>query len=423
MRQLQLTLPADRVAELDELVEANDGQAYRTWPAPHHQDSGRQQYAEVVVTNRRVGDFLDAVEGLGATAVTMAPRSVLALDPGRDQAPDDLVDVEPLSPQEVYLAGLQSVGSWTGFLGYAAVAGAIVWNGMLVGSTFLLIAAMLIAPFAGPAMNAALATATGDLHLFRRAVLRYAASIALLIAVVAALHAMLGTDIATALMTETANVSAVTVLLPLTAGAAGALNLMQSERSSLVSGAATGVLVAAALAPPAGLVGMAAVIGEWSMVGSGAFLLVLQLVGLNLSGAVVFRLWGMRPGRARYGRGRAAASWGVMAASSVVVVGLVAYQQSDPLTLRRSSVQHEIEAHLSGLVDEDPDAGLVEVDARFTRPDIPGQATVLGLVHVQSLGGADPDDLEQRLGRALSWSVSDRFDVVGLVAVTAIPPP
>jgi hypothetical protein len=48
-------------------------------------------------------------------------------------------------------------------------------------------------------------------------------------------------------------------------GAAGALNLCQSERSSLVSGAATGMLVAASLAPQAGLIRMGAAIGEWEM--------------------------------------------------------------------------------------------------------------------------------------------------------------
>ena len=59
------------------------------------------------------------------------------------------------------------------------------------------------------------------------------------------------------------------------AGAAGAINLMQSERSSLVSGAATGMLVAASLAPPAGIIGMAAAIGRWDMAVSGLFLLLL----------------------------------------------------------------------------------------------------------------------------------------------------
>lgn len=418
MRQLRLTAPEQVRDELDGLVRRHDARGVRIWPL-----EGADICVEVSLTNRSIGGFLDDVDELGDVTVTMAPQSVLTLDPDRQEAPEALVDVEPLSPQEVYLAGLQSVGSWIGFLGYAAVAGAVVWIGMLLDSVFLLIAAMLIAPFAGPAMNTALATATGDGRLLRRTFVRYAAAIAVVVAVVAALHALLGTAIATNTMTQTANISVVAAVLPLVAGAAGALNLMQAERSSLVSGAATGVLVAAALAPPAGLVGMAAVTGEWAMVGSGAFLLALQLVGLNLSGAVVFRLYGVTPGSARYSRGTRGASWAAVAASVVVLVGLVAYQLSDAPTLQRSSVQTEVAADISRIVNDDPEAGLVEVDARFTRPDIAGQDTLLAVVHVQPVGGADPDELEQRLGTELSAAMTQRHDVVALVTVTAIPRP
>lgn len=416
MRQLRLTAPAAAQGELDGVVRRHEGRAVRTWAL-----QGDELCMEVGLTNRSIGGFLDDVDRLGDVTVTMAPQSVLTLDPDRREAPEALVDVEPLSPQEVYLAGLQSVGSWVGFLGYAAVAGAVVWIGMLVDSIFLLIAAMLIAPFAGPAMNTALASATGDGRLLRRTVVRYGAAIAEVVAVVAALHALLGTEIATNTMTETANVSVVAAVLPLVAGAAGALNLMQAERSSLVSGAATGVLVAAALAPPAGLVGMAAVIGEWSMVGSGAFLLALQLAGLNLSGAVVFRLYGVTPGSARYRRGSSVASWSAIAASVVVLGALVVFQLSDAPSLQRSSLQTEVAADISQIVNDDPDAGLVEVDARFTRPDIPGQDTLLAVVHVQPTGGAGPEELEQRLGAELSATMTERYDVVVLVTVTAVP--
>ena len=64
--------------------------------------------------------------------------------------------------------------------------------------------------------------------------------------------------------------------------AASAISCNQN-RSNLVSGAAVGILVAASLAPPAGLVGMAIAISRWDMVTSGLFVLLLQLVGINLN--------------------------------------------------------------------------------------------------------------------------------------------
>lgn len=418
MRQLRLTVPAEGAGDADGLLERHGASAVRRWDL-----ADGATCVELVLTNHAVGGFLEQVAELGDVTITMAPQSVLALAPGREEAPEDLVDVEALSAQEVFLGGLQSVGSWIGFLGYAAVAGAVVWIGMLVGSVFLLIAAMLIAPFAGPAMNAALATAAGDRRLLRRAVLRYGAAIAVVVAVVAALHALLGTDIPTQTMADTANVASVAALLPLVAGAAGALNLMQAERSSLVSGAATGVLVAAALAPPAGLVGMALVIGEWSMVGSGAFLLALQLAGLNLSGAIVFRLYGVRPDSVMYGRGTSAVSWIALGASVLALGGLIGHQLSSSPALQRSSVQTEAAAAVTTLVEDDPDAELVEVDARFTRADIAGQDTLLLVVHVQPTAGADGARVEEHLRTELSRAVSERFHVTALATVTAIPAP
>lgn len=421
MRQLRVTVPKTSRDALVDVIDHHDGHAVRLW---HVISDGEEQIcAELSLTNGEIGDFLEHVDALGEdVGVTMAPQSVLTLVPGRDEAPQDLVDVQSLSPQEVYLAGLQSVGSWSGFLGYAAVAGAVVWIGLLIESVFLLVAAMLIAPFAGPAMNAALATATGDRRLLGRSVLRYAGAISLLIVVAAVLHAVLGTEIATNAMTDTANISQVAVVLPLVAGAAGALNLMQAERSSLVSGAATGVLVASALAPPAGLVGMAAVIGEWSMVKAGAFLLVLQLGGLNVAGALVFRLYGVRPRNARYGRGDPTVSVSALVASAVSVVALVAWQLHDAPSLQRSSVQEEISADISQVVNQDPDAGLVEVDARFTRPDIPGQDTLLAVVYVQPRRGVDADGVERRLSEQLSQIITERYEVVALVTVSALEP-
>jgi uncharacterized hydrophobic protein (TIGR00271 family) len=253
--------------------------------------------------NGQVEGLIDALDGEPDLHLTLVPQGVIALKPPASEAADQTTDVEPRSPLEVFLAGLQSVGSWTGFLSYAGLAGVVVWIGLFTETVYLLTAAMLIAPFAGPAMNAALATARGDAELLGRSVARYFAALALTIAVAFALSLLLQQQIATGLMIQTSFLSSVAVLLPLTAGAAGALNLCQSERSSLVSGAATGMLVATSLAPPAGLVGMGAAIGEWDMVRSAAFLLILQIVGINLAGTVVFRLFGISPRGARYERG------------------------------------------------------------------------------------------------------------------------
>lgn len=115
MRQLRLTIPADAAGDADVLLDRHGADAVRRWDL----DDG-DRCVELMLTNGAVGGFLDEVGSLGDVTITMAPQSVLALAPGYDEAPQDLVDVDALSAQEVYLGGLQSVGSWIGFLGYAA---------------------------------------------------------------------------------------------------------------------------------------------------------------------------------------------------------------------------------------------------------------------------------------------------------------
>ncbi len=305
-------------------------------------------------------------------------------------------------------------------MAYAVAAGVVVWIGLFTNTIFLLTAAMLIAPFAGPAMNAAIATARGDLHLLARSLSRYFAGLAVSIVVAWGLSSIMGQKIATEQMVSTSLISSVAVLLPLVAGAAGALNLCESERNSLVSGAATGMLVAASLAPPAGMIGMAAAIGEWDMVRAGAFVLLLQLAGINLSGAVVFRLFGLSPKGVRYARGRVWAAVGTWLTSLAGISALLLWQLSDPPSLQRSSRAQRAAAVAQESIIESGLAKPVSVDAQFTRADIPGQNTLLVRAYVQASGPGD----EQAVGRELSSTIQERlksqFSTVPLVDVTVL---
>ncbi len=375
--------------------------------------------------NEAVGALLDNLERLSPVRVTFAPQGVLALRPPPGEAPDQVADVSRRSPLEVYLGGLQSVGSWGGFLGYAAAAGAVVWVGLFTNTVYLLVAAMLIAPFAGPAMNAAVATARGDARLLGRALLRYFASLFVTVAAAAALSLLLRQEVATPQMVAVSMLSSTAVLLPLVAGAAGALNLIQSERSSLVSGAATGVLVAASLAPPAGLVGMAAVVGEWDMALSGLFVLLLQIAGINLAGAVVFRAVGLTARGPRFDRGRSWVFPAALAATAAALAGLLAWQFADRPDFQRSTREQRAVAAVREAVNGSGEARLVEANVRFTRADIPGQNTLLVVAYVQPATGpraADrPDDLRVRLERRTAERLrAEGFNATPLVVVTVV---
>jgi uncharacterized membrane protein len=285
---------------------------------------------------------------------------------------------------------------------------------------------MLIAPFAGPAMNVAIATARGDGRLLKRSLLRYFAALAVSIMVTGALSLILQQEVTTSLMTATSTVSAVAVLLPLVAGAAGALNLVQSERSSLVSGAAVGMLVAASLAPPAGLVGMSSAMGQWDMVMNGVFVLLLQLVGINLSATIVFRAYGLSARGARYERGKKSLFPAALAVTIVALAGLLTWQFSTSPELQRGSINQRAAEQIQKVVNDSGLAELVETNVRFTGSDIKGQNTLLGIVYVQRQAGVNQssEEIRTRITRNIQAQLLNQgFNVTPLIDVSVLEAP
>ena len=380
-----------------------------------------------MIQNRLVGDFLSELERALPTAnVSLLPTAVLSVALPTDDIPKSLREVDARSAIEVFLEGVQSIGSWRSFLIYAVSAGVVVWVGLYTNSVSLLVASMLIAPFGGPAMNVAIASARGDIRLLKRSLLRYFTGIGSLVLTCLLLSLLFGQTIPTQEMIVTSEVSGTALLLPLAGGVVGALQLVQSERSSLVSGTAIGVLVAAALAPPAGLVGMAVAIGKNEMAISGVFLLLLQLACINLAGAVVFRLYGVKPQGAVYARGRKQTFPFALGLSALAIAVLLSVQFASSPTLLRASQERRAAAVIQSVVDSNAYVSLVEANVRFTRADIKGQDTLLSTVYVQPRQGqsvAEPT-AKQRLTEDIQAALIEKdFQVTPLVSVTLLYPP
>ncbi len=424
MRQLIVNVPRGCGETVLEIAKSYDGANLALWEGTA--DDKPIDVVIVHVSNGKVEKLLAELEDLPSLKVTLMPVGVMALQPPADEAPQQVKDVQERSPIEVFLSGLQSIGSWKGFLAYAAVAGVVVWIALYANVSYLQVAAMLIAPFAGPAMNVAIATARGDTYLLKRSLLRYFAALAVTILVTGALSLIMGQEVATSLMVERSQISSVAVLLPLTAGAAGALFLVQSESSSLVSGAAVGVLVAASLAPPAGLVGMASAIGRWDLAINGVFVLLLQLVGINLSAAIVFRLYGLSPRGARYDRGKQSVFTSALTATVLILSGLLTWQFWNSPNLQRSSLTSRATTEVQKVVDRNNTVKLVEANVRFTRSDIKGQNTLLGVVYVQRQAGVNlsSERIRTQLTSAIqNHLINEGFNATPLIDVSVLDAP
>lgn len=367
MRQLILKISKGHKGEVLETIQEFQGKNTIVIP------QGESDVFYVYLPNNKVNDFLKRIDTYEEPEVNLIPRGVIALYPPASEAPEQVADVQPKSSLEIYLGGIQSVGSMFGLIGYSFVAGIIVWIGLFTNVSYLLVAAMLVAPFAGPAMNAALGTAAGKSDLLKSSLARYA--IAIMTGILASFFMTLlfPVKVLTPLMDAISQVSKFAVLLPLVSGFAGAVNICQSERDSLVSGAAVGILVAASLAPPVGLVGAGIYMMDWQVVSSSLFRILLQLLGIHLAATLVFYFYGkVSPGGVRFLKGSKMTG---LIATVIAMIGIgvmLFWQFSQSPFLRKASMQTELNETLDTELREIPYIKVLRNNVTFTNEKFEG---------------------------------------------------
>ena len=365
MRQLIIKIPEGHKDKIHELVKKCEGKNTINLKG----EEGDVFY--IYLPNQKVDDFLKELDKFEKPEITLIPRGVIVLYPPASDSPDQVADVQPKSSLEIYLGGIQSVGSMFGLIGYAFVAGIIVWIGLYTSTSYLLVAAMLVAPFAGPAMNAALATAAGKMDLLKSSLSRYAIAISTGIIASFLLTLIFPLEALTPLMEQVSQVSKFALFLPLISGFAGAINICQSERDSLVSGAAVGILVAASLAPPVGLVGAGIYMMDWQIVFSSLFRILLQLLGIHLAATLVFYFYGkVRPQGIRFLKGSKMTG---LITTLIVVVGIGAlmfWQFSQPPYLRKASMNTELVEELNGELEKMDFIKVLNRDVTFSNVEL-----------------------------------------------------
>ncbi len=341
MRQLIIKIPKGNREKMLKTVEEYEGKN------TIYLSNEQYDVFYIYLSNKKVNNFLKQIDQFEKPEITLIPRGVISLYPPASESPDQVADVQTKSSLEIYLGGIQSVGSMFGLFGYSFVAGIIVWIGLYTSTSYLLVAAMLVAPFAGPAMNAALATAAGKMDLLKSSLSRYFLAIGTGILVSFLLTLIFPLTTLTPLMEQISQVSKFALFLPIVSGFAGAINICQSERDSLVSGAAVGILVAASLAPPVGLVGAGLYMMDWQVVFSSLFRILLQLLGIHLSATLVFYFYGkVSPEGIRFLKGSKKAG---LITTLLVVAGIGAmmfWQFAQPPYLRKASMNTELTEEL-----------------------------------------------------------------------------
>lgn len=417
MRQVIIKIPKGNEQEILQSIEAVNGKN------TFHFTSEHKEVYFTYLPNEKVNNFLKQIDKFEKPEIVLVPRGVITLYPPASRAPDQVADVQKKSSLEIYLGGIQSVGSMFGLISYSFVAGIIVWIGLFTTTTYLLVAAMLVAPFAGPAMNAALGTAAGKMNLLKSSLKRY--GIAILTGIFASIlmSMIFPLNTLTPLMEEVSQVSKFAVFLPLVSGFAGAINICQSERDSLVSGAAVGILVAASLAPPVGLIGMGLYMGDWQVVYSSLYRITLQLLGIHLSATLVFYFYGkVSPSGVRFLNGK---KWTGLVTTAIVCLAIgsmMFWQFRQPPFYRKSSLNTELTDELNTQLKKLESIEILNKSVSFTNTKYQGtpvaifQATVLKKENYPT-DGQLVSEIISHLKKNMKYEVENIYEVFQIEVV------
>ncbi len=206
---------------------------------------------------------------------------------------------ERISRDELHSTAADMLPDLTIYSILTAIAAIVATSGVLLNSLSVLVGSMVIAPLIGPPMATSVSTVLDDEHLFARAaehqivggVLAIVAATAF--AYFAKVTALVPKGINVAQTLQLSNYSSPTFLLitvAIGAGIAGAISLSTSGSVELV-----GVMMAAALVPPIGVMGVGIAWGRpMAVVGSGAVVLV-NMLSINLGSIISLWYLGYHP--------------------------------------------------------------------------------------------------------------------------------
>ncbi len=423
MRQVQVHTTADRAGTVLRLAREHGARAPVALPT-----TADGALAVVDLPNDQVGSFVDAVHAEVHDAhVVLLPVGTLPLETPLERVSAKVADVSRLSTIELVLGSLQSVGSLRGLVLFSIFAGVIGAYGLIFDAAYLLVGAMLINPMGAPALVSVVAMAVGSPRMFGRGAARFLLSLLLQSTAAMAVGFGYRLDVSTAMIEQVTSLSLFVTLVALAAGAAGAQTLVKSDRDSLVSGTAAGFMVAAALAPPSAVLGLAVPLGRWDHAELMAFLLVLQFAAIGVGGFASLWLFGVRPSEATAGRGRP--RWRNLLVAGVLlsVALLVGWQVHQGTRYTKADRSRRALEVTRAAVSEVPHAALVDSSARFVGSDVGphrGEALLVEVTVERTASDLPESALSSDIREAVSERIRDRMpNVTPFVDVTVLPGP
>jgi uncharacterized hydrophobic protein (TIGR00341 family) len=375
-----------------------------------------------------VEPVLDALRGAGlgedAFTVVVDAQTVVSqqFDQLEERYAEEQSSEDRIARQELVASAKDLAPETSNYLALTVISVLVATAGLLLDSPATVVGSMVIAPLIGPAMATSVGTVVDDGDLFSRGIRLQAMGFG--VAVVAATaFAMLLRSAAVVppsldplLLGEVGERVApdfLSLAIALGAGAAGAMSLRSGVSASLV-----GVMIAVALVPPVGVIGIGIAWGQPLVVAGATVLVLVNAISINLSAMVVLWYSGYRPDDwFRTDDARAATIQRIGALVAVLVV-LSAFLVGVTLVSVQAAADEEaIHDEVDAVVNETGGATLLEVEV--VREENPLTRRPAGVVvTVGHPPGAEPPTLVDRIAARLASAGHDVWVEVRFVVVT-----
>ncbi|MCU4743913.1 TIGR00341 family protein [Halobacteria archaeon AArc-m2/3/4] len=304
MRLVQLTIPTGAREKILETLDS-EGVDY----VVTDETSGRE-YTGVVyfpLPAPAVEPVLDALQEEGieddAYTVVVDAETVISrkFDALREEYENGDVEEDRISRQELRTHAEELTPTFSVYVTLTVVSALVATAGLLLDSPAVVVGSMVIAPLIGPALGASIGTVLDERELLVSGAKHQILGVVLAISSAAVMAWFVrvtnvvppGMDIAAVdEIAERLAPDLLSLVIALGAGVAGILSI-----STGVSVALVGVMIAAALIPPAAAAGIAIAFGQPTAAIGSTVLVFVNVLSVNLAGLVTLWYAGYRPER------------------------------------------------------------------------------------------------------------------------------
>jgi uncharacterized hydrophobic protein (TIGR00341 family) len=297
LRLIEMVLPANHVAEAKELFQEQP--LVDVW---YDQLSETQVLIKVLVEVEHSEQLIDSLEKYFSVAegfrlillpVAASIPRIEEEKPQEEESPspeDQQRQAERVSREELYTQIADTIKVTRAYYVMVLLSTIVAAIGLMQDNIPVVIGAMVIAPLLGPNMALALATTLGDKELAKNSLKVTLGGIGAGLALSVLIGFIVNVEPTIPAIMARTKIAASEVVLALAAGSAGTLAFTTGAPATLI-----GVMVAVALLPPLVTLGLLLGSGHLLLAAGALWLLLTNLICINLAGVVTFWVQGVQP--------------------------------------------------------------------------------------------------------------------------------